>query len=87
MNGGGAEREGDTEPEAATGSELSAQDPMQGSNSQASRSWPEPKSDAQPTEPLRPPKTIFLILKQERKSLLTFCKAMVGKAPGALVWI
>ena len=29
MNGGGAEREGDTESEAAPGSELSAQSPMQ----------------------------------------------------------
>ena len=46
MSGGGADREGDRESKAAPGSELSAQSPMQGSNSQISRSWPEPKSDA-----------------------------------------
>ena len=36
MNGGGAEREGDTELEA--GSKPSAQSPMQGSNSRTTRS-------------------------------------------------
>ena len=41
----GVEREGDTE------SELSTQSPTQGSNPQTERSWPEPKADAQPTEP------------------------------------
>ena len=49
MSGGGAEREGDTESEAAPGSELSAQSPTRGSNS------PEPKWDAQTTEPARGP--------------------------------
>ena len=35
------------------GSELSAQSLMRGSNSQTARSWPEPKSDAQLTDPPR----------------------------------
>ena len=39
----------------APGSELSAQIPTRGSNPRAVRSWPEPKSDAQPTEPSRCP--------------------------------
>ena len=44
------EREGDTESE--TGSRLS--------NSRTARSWPEPKSDAQPTEPPRRPWSLIL---------------------------
>ena len=43
---GGAEREGDTDSEAAPGSELSAQSPMRGLNPRTVRSCPEPKSDA-----------------------------------------
>ena len=39
----------------APGSELSAQSPTRSSNSQTVRSWPEPKLDAQPTEPPRCP--------------------------------
>ena len=39
----------------APGSKLSAQSLMQGSNSRTVRSRPEPKSDAQPTEPHRHP--------------------------------
>ena len=42
-------------PKPAPGSELSAQGPKRGSNSWTVRSWPEPKSDAQPTEPPRSP--------------------------------
>ena len=42
---GGAERETQN-PKQAPGPELSAQSPMQGSNSRTTRSWPEPKSDA-----------------------------------------
>ena len=58
MSRGGAERERETQnPKQAPGSELSAQSPMRGSNSQTVRSWPEPKSDAQPTEPPRRPTT------------------------------
>ena len=40
----------------APGFELSVQSLMQGSNSGTTRSWPEPKLDAQPTEPPRHPK-------------------------------
>ena len=40
----------------APGSELSAQSLTRGSNSRTVRSWPEPKSDTQPTEPPRRPK-------------------------------
>ena len=62
MNGGGAEREGDTESE--TGSEPSAQSPTRGSNPRTARSGPELKSDAEPTEPpRRPPKSVFICLK------------------------
>ena len=39
----------------APDSELSAQSPTRGWNSQTARSWPEPKSVAQPTEPPRHP--------------------------------
>ena len=58
----------------APGSELSAQSWMQGSNSQTARSWPEPKSDAQPTEPPRCPlfflKKIFIYFwEKERQSV------------------
>ena len=58
---GGVEREGDTDPKQAPGSQLSAQSPMRGSNSQTARSWPEPKSDAQPAEPPRCPKAAIRI--------------------------
>ena len=40
-------------PKQALVSVLSAQSPTQGSNSWTMRSWPEPKSDSQPTEPPR----------------------------------
>ena len=51
--GGGTEREGETQHLKQTpGSELSAQSPTQGSNP---RSWSEPKSIIQPTEPPRCP--------------------------------
>ena len=53
---GEGQRERETQNlKQAAGSEWSAQSPMRGSNSQAVRSWPEPKSDAQPTEPPRRP--------------------------------
>ena len=38
VSGGGAETEGDTESEAGPGSELTAQSPLRGSNSQTVRS-------------------------------------------------
>ena len=50
MNGGRAER-GRQNLKRGPGSELSAQSPTQGLNSQTVRSWPEPKLDDQPTEP------------------------------------
>ena len=51
-SGGRAEREGDRESEA--GSRLQAE-PNTGSNPQTMRSGPEPKSDAEGTEPPRCP--------------------------------
>ena len=55
MSGEG-QRERETQnPKQAPGSDLSAQSPTRGSNSQTVRSRPEPKSDAQPTEPPRRP--------------------------------
>ena len=71
---GGAEREGETQnSKQAPGSMLSAKRPKRGSNSQTVRSWPEPKSDTQPTEPPRHPYFIcflkfvclFIYLKRE----------------------
>ena len=54
--GRGRERERETQnPKRAPGSELSAQSPTRGSNSRTVRSGPEPKSDAQPTEPPQAP--------------------------------
>ena len=51
---GEGQRERETQnPKQAPGSELSAQSLTRGSNSRAVRSWPEPESDAQPTEPPR----------------------------------
>ena len=47
MSGGGAEREREAQIlKQAPGSELSAQSPTPGSNSQTARSRPEPKWDA-----------------------------------------
>ena len=71
MSGGGAEREGAHNLKQALGSELSAQSQTRGSNSWSARSWPEPKSDAQPTEPLGRPYKYFNIL------LNTFPKAFL----------
>ena len=59
---GKAQRERETQYlKQAPGSELSAQSPPQGSNTCAVRSWPEPKLDALPTEPLKCPYAHFLI--------------------------
>ena len=59
--------EGQTEretqnPKQAPGSELSAQSPTRGSNSQTARSWPESKSDTQPNEPPRRPMCFWINL-------------------------
>ena len=60
------ERERETQnPKQAPGSGLSAQSPMRGSNSQAVRPWPEPKSDAQLTEPPRRPSTVHSLKRRE----------------------
>ena len=63
-NRGGTERERETQnPKQVPGSKLSAQSPMRGSNSQTTRSWPELKLDAQPTEPSsRPWSDVFCFL-------------------------
>ena len=59
---GEGQRERETQMQKqAPGSEVSVQSPRQGSNSQTMRSWPEPKSVAQPTEPPRHPYFIFII--------------------------
>ena len=50
MGEGQRERETQNQKQAP-GSELSAQSPTRGSNSQTVRSQPEPESAAQPTEP------------------------------------
>ena len=55
---GGRERGGQRIP---VGSELSAQSPTRGSNSWTVRSWPELKSDAQPTEPPRCPVLVWIL--------------------------
>ena len=57
---GGAERERDRGSEA--GSTLTAESPTRDLNPQTTRPQPRPKSDAQPTDPLRhPQKTYYLI--------------------------
>ena len=59
MSGRGTETERGTQnTKQAPGSEPSAQSPTQGSNPQTGRSWPEPKLDAQLTEPPRHPKVV-----------------------------
>ena len=60
-------REGQRERETQNlkqtpGSELSAQSLTWGSNSSTARSCPEPKSDAQPTEPPRRPLVFYHLL-------------------------
>ena len=57
---GERQRERETQdPKQTPGSELSAQSPTRGSNPRTARSWPEPKSGAQPTEPPRRPQNIL----------------------------
>ncbi|VFV35239.1 probable lipid phosphate phosphatase [Lynx pardinus] len=57
MHVGEGQRERETQNRKQTpGSELSTQSPTQGPNSRTVRSRPEPKSDAQPTEPPGRPK-------------------------------
>ena len=76
------QRQGQREREAqnlkqAPGPEQSAQSPTRGSNPQTVRSWPEPKSNAQPTEPPRRPEIDFtsdLSLNTLSRSLWLFSK-------------
>ena len=91
MNGGGSEREGDKNPKQAPGSELSAQSPTQGSNSRTVRSWPEPKSDAQPNEPPRCPESNWFLftvisdsddLKKVKELELQNSEWLFGSKPG-----
>ena len=49
-------------PKQAPGSERSAQSLTRSSNPQTARSWPEPKSDAQPSEPPRRPRTFLFLM-------------------------
>ena len=64
----GAETEGERESQA--GSALSAWSPMQGSNPRTVRSWPELKSEAQPTEPPRcPPMTPLISRRQSKEAI------------------
>ena len=80
--GGGAEREREAQNlKQAPGSELSAQSPTRGSNSQTARSWPERKSDAQLTEPPRRPSgNQFLIFAGEFNVWYHVIKKIVIKA-------
>ena len=58
---GEGKRERETQdPEQAPGSEGSAQSPTRGSNAQTVRSRPEPRSDAQLTEPPRRPINFYV---------------------------
>ena len=67
--GEGAERERETQnPKQAPGAERLAQSPMRGSNSQTARSWPEPKSDTQPTQPPRHPPPTSAMFKSRSKT-------------------
>ena len=52
-SGGGQSKRETQNPKQAPGSKLSSQSPMRGSNLRTMRSWPKPKSEAQPTEPPR----------------------------------
>ena len=66
MSGGRAEREREAQDlKQAPGSELSAENPTRGLNSQTVRSQLEPKLVAQWTEPPRCPS--FLVLKEGRR--------------------
>ena len=66
MSGEG-QRERETQnPKPAPGSELSVQNPTWGLNSQTTRSWPEPKSDAPLTGPPRHPKTLLSLQRSLR---------------------
>ena len=80
---GGAERERETQNQKqAPGSELSAQSPTRGSNPWTVRSWPEPKSDAQPTEPPRSPRLALLTMTKV-EDVHTISISILSSLPGA----
>ena len=63
---GEGQRERETQnPKQAPGSERSAQSLTQGLNSRTVRSWPEPKLDAQLTEPPRHPFISYFELRND----------------------
>ena len=77
----GRVRERETQnPKQAPGSELSAQSPTRGWNSRTVRSWPERKSAAQPTEPLRGP-YIYSFLRDRDRTW-----AGEGQREGETIW-
>ena len=78
---GEGQREWETQnPKQAPGSELSAQSPLWGLNPWTVRSWPEPKSATQPTEPPRRPKTLdFKVAKKEETQVANQCDLYVMK--------
>ena len=55
----GQRESGDTQSEAGSRLRAVSTEPMWGSNPQTARSWPEPKPDAQPTEPPRRPSNLI----------------------------
>ena len=78
-SGGGAERARERQTrKQAPGSELPAQSPIQGLNPPTVRSWPEPTSDEQPTEPTRCPWFfvcfVFFFLHMEKVKFRSFMK-------------
>ena len=67
MSGGGERKRETWNLKQAPDSELSAQSPTWGSNPQTARSCPEPKSDAQLTEPPRRPDSGDFLMRWPRK--------------------
>ena len=71
---GRGRKRGTEDPSGLCGDRLTAASLMRGSNSPTGRSWPEPKLDAQPTEPPRRPRLQEILLS----------KSMMGLFPGCL---
>ena len=67
--GKGREREGDTESEAGSRLWAVSTEPDAGLEPARCWLWPEPKLDAQSTEPSRSPKCLFYFWKRERESM------------------
>ena len=85
MSRGGSEREGDTESKTRSRLQAVSTEPDGGSNSQTVRSRPEPKSQAQPTEPLRGPKSVafvytnYKVAEREIKEAIQFISTKTNK--------